>query len=144
MVNVQKAVLDKPDFEARTLPKYDTEKKIYGSRDKFLEMGAKDFTQSLLNEKRLLITDTTMRDAQQSLMATRMRTKDLIGASDATNAFMENAFSVEAWGGATYDTSFLKRVSMEEIKIIKTTYAKYIDPDVTSSIQCCRIQQLSR
>lgn len=78
MVNVQKAVLDKPDFEARTLPKYDTEKKIYGSRDKFLEMGAKDFTQSLLNEKRLLITDTTMRDAQQSLMATRMRTKDLI------------------------------------------------------------------
>ena len=49
-------------------------------------MGAKDFTQSLLNEKRLLITDTTMRDAQQSLMATRMRTKDLIGASDATNA----------------------------------------------------------
>ncbi len=42
-------------------------------------MGAKDFTQSLLNEKRLL-TDTTMRDAQQSLMATRMRTKDLIGA----------------------------------------------------------------
>lgn len=86
MVNVQKAVLDKPDFEARTLPKYDTEKKIYGSRDKFLEMGAKDFTQSLLNEKRLLITDTTMRDAQQSLMATRMRTKDLIGASDATNA----------------------------------------------------------
>ena len=54
---------------------------------------------------------------------------------------MENAFSVEAWGGATYDTAyrFLKRVSMEEIKIIKTTYAKYTDPDVTSCIQCCGI-----
>ena len=121
MVNVQKAVLDKPDFEARTLPKYDTEKKIYGSRDKFLEMGAKDFTQSLLNEKRLLITDTTMRDAQQSLMATRMRTKDLIGASDATNAFMENAFSVEAWGGATYDTAyrFLKESPWKRLKLLR-------------------------
>ena len=121
MVNVQKAVLDKPDFEARTLPKYDTEKKIYGSRDKFLEMGAKDFTQSLLNEKRLLITDTTMRDAQQSLMATRMRTKDLVGASDATNAFMENAFSVEAWGGATYDTAyrFLKESPWKRLKLLR-------------------------
>ena len=85
----RKPFLTNQILKQRTLPKYDTEKKIYGSRDKFLEMGAKDFTQSLLNEKRLLITDTTMRDAQQSLMATRMRTKDLIGASDATNAFME-------------------------------------------------------
>ena len=121
MVNVQKAVLDKPDFEERILPKYDETKKIYGSRDKFLEMGAKDFTQSILNEKRLLITDTTMRDAQQSLMATRMRTKDLIGASDATNAFMENAFSVEAWGGATYDTAyrFLKESPWQRLQLLR-------------------------
>ncbi len=84
-------------------------------------MGAKDFTQSLLNEKRLLITDTTMRDAQQSLMATRMRTKDLCGASDATNAFMENAFSVEAWGGATYDTAyrFLKESPWKRLKLLR-------------------------
>ena len=82
---------------------------------------AKDFTQSLLNEKRLLITDTTMRDAQQSLMATRMRTKDLVGASDATNAFMENAFSVEAWGGATYDTAyrFLKESPWKRLKLLR-------------------------
>ena len=48
-----------------------------------------------------------MRDAQQSLMATRMRSKrfDAVHA-DATNAFMQNAFSVEAWGGATYDTAY--------------------------------------
>ena len=45
-----------------------------------------------------------MRDAQQSLMATRMRTKDLAGAARATNAFMQNAYSVECWGGATFDT----------------------------------------
>ena len=62
-----------------------------------------------------------MRDAQQSLMATRMRTKDLIGASDATNAFMENAFSVEAWGGATYDTAyrFLKESPWKRLKLLR-------------------------
>ena len=47
-----------------------------------------------------------MRDAQQSLVATRMRSKDLCGAAYATNAFMQNAFSVEAWGGATFDTAY--------------------------------------
>lgn len=62
--------------------------------------------QKILKEDKLYVTDTTMRDAQQSLMATRMRSKDLCGAAYATNAFMQNAFSVEAWGGATYDTAY--------------------------------------
>ena len=47
-----------------------------------------------------------MRDAQQSLMATRMRTKDRAGSAKASNQYMANAFSMEAWGGATYDTSY--------------------------------------
>ena len=69
-------------------------------------MGAKDFTQSILQEKRLLVTDTTMRDAHQSLMATRLRTNDLVAAAPATNMAMANAFSVEAWGGATFDVAY--------------------------------------
>lgn len=120
MVNVQHAE-DKPFFEERTLPKFDKQKEIYGARDEFLKLGAEGFTQKILNEKKLYITDTTMRDAQQSLMATRMRTKDLIGASDAANAFMQEAFSVEAWGGATYDTAyrFLKESPWKRLTLLR-------------------------
>ena len=62
-----------------------------------------------------------MRDAQQSLMATRMRTRDLVMASEATNAFMQEAFSVEAWGGATYDTAyrFLKESPWKRLSALR-------------------------
>ncbi len=76
MVNVQKAVLINQILKQELFQNMTQRRRFMVPRDKFLEMGAKDFTQSLLNEKKLLITDTTMRDAQKSLMATRMRTKD--------------------------------------------------------------------
>lgn len=119
MVNVAKT--EKPFFENRILPTYDETKPVYGARDEFLKLGAKDFTQKILTEKKLYITDTTMRDAQQSLMATRMRTKDLAGAARAANAFMANAFSVEAWGGATYDTAyrFLKESPWRRLELLR-------------------------
>ena len=101
----------KPQFDPIVVPSFGkaengTTIPVYGARDKFLEMGAKDFTQSLMKEKRLFITDTTMRDAHQSLMATRLRTNDLLAAAPATNMAMANAFSVEAWGGATFDVAY--------------------------------------
>ena len=98
--------IQKPFYENRILPEYDKSKPLYGAKDEFLRLGAKEFTQKILKEKKLYITDTTMRDAQQSLIATRMRSKEITGAAYATNAFMEKAFSVEAWGGATYDTAY--------------------------------------
>lgn len=118
IVNVSQG--DKPYFEDRILPKYDTEAPIHGAKDDFLKLGAKDFTQKILGEKKLYVTDTSMRDAQQSLMATRMRTKDIAGAARATNAILQNAFSVEAWGGATYDTSyrFLKESPWKRLEIL--------------------------
>ncbi len=119
IVNVTKG--EKPFYENRVLPKYDDSLPVYGARDEFLKLGARDFTQKILNEKKLYVTDTTMRDAQQSLMATRMRTKDLAGAARATNAFMQNAFSVECWGGATYDTAyrFLKESPWKRLAILR-------------------------
>lgn len=112
---------EKPFYENRILPVYDKKKPVIGARDEFLRLGAKDFTQKILTEKKLYVTDTTMRDAQQSLMATRMRTKDLAGAAKATNAFMQNAFSVEAWGGATYDTAyrFLKESPWKRLDLLR-------------------------
>ena len=119
MVNVSRQ--EKPYFEDRVLPEYDKKKTVYGARDEFLRLGARDFTQKILSEKKLYITDTTMRDAQQSLMATRMRTKDLAGAARAANAFLANAFSVEAWGGATYDTAyrFLKESPWRRLELLR-------------------------
>lgn len=111
----------KPMYENRVLPVYDETALVYGSRDEFLKLGARDFTQKILNEKKLYVTDTTMRDAQQSLMATRMRTKDIAGAARATNVIMQNAFSVECWGGATFDTCyrFLKESPWKRLSILR-------------------------
>ena len=106
---------EKTFYENRVLPKLDKSKPVYGARDEFLKLGAQGFMQKILKEDKLYVTDTTMRDAQQSLMATRMRSKDLCGAAYATNAFMKNAFSVEAWGGATYD--IVAQLSRQKSKI---------------------------
>lgn len=118
---VNSGVENKPFYENRVLPRYDKTKPVYGARDEFLKLGAKGFTQKILGEKKLYVTDTTMRDAQQSLIATRMRSKDLCGAAYATNAFMQNAFSVEAWGGATYDTAyrFLKESPWKRLELLR-------------------------
>ncbi len=58
------------------------------------------------NQKKLLITDTTMRDAHQSLLTTRLRTKDILKISEATAVLGRDLFSLEMWGGATFDVSY--------------------------------------
>ena len=81
-----------------------------GSRTLLREIGSDAFSDWLLNEKKLLLTDTTFRDAHQSLMATRMRTIDLQAPLPAYEKGLKNLFSLETWGGATFDSAmrFLK------------------------------------
>jgi pyruvate carboxylase len=81
-----------------------------GTRDKFLEMGADPFARWVLEQQRLLLTDTTFRDAHQSLLATRMRTYDMLRIAPYYAARLSGLFSLEMWGGATFDTAmrFLK------------------------------------
>ncbi len=76
-----------------------------GTRTMLLEMGPEKFCQWVRKQKPLLITDTTMRDAHQSLLATRVRTYDMLAVADATARLAPNLFSIEMWGGATFDTS---------------------------------------
>src|SRR6516162_9732586 len=76
-----------------------------GTRQLLQKLGAKKFAAWARKEKRLLITDTTFRDAHQSLMATRVRTHDLLATASAVAQRLPNLFSVEMWGGATFDTS---------------------------------------
>lgn len=81
-----------------------------GSRQKLQELGAMKFCRWVLDQKQLLLTDTTFRDAHQSLLATRMRTYDMLAVADAYARLHPEMFSIEMWGGATFDTAlrFLK------------------------------------
>ncbi len=92
--------------EPAIVPTCDNSKPIPdGYRQKFLKLGAQDFCQSIRNSKELLLTDTTMRDAHQSLLATRFRTYDMLKVADAYSRLAPDLFSLEMWGGATFDTS---------------------------------------
>jgi len=76
-----------------------------GFRNKLLEMGPEKFAEYVRKQKRLLFTDTTMRDAHQSLLATRVRTHDILKIADAVAHLTPGLFSLEMWGGATFDTA---------------------------------------
>jgi len=76
-----------------------------GSRQRLLELGPQGFAQSLRGQQALAVTDTTFRDAHQSLLATRVRTYDLVAAGPVVARTLSPLFSVEAWGGATYDVA---------------------------------------
>jgi pyruvate carboxylase len=76
-----------------------------GLRDRLLADGPERFCQWVRRQKPLLFTDTTMRDAHQSLLATRFRTYDLVAVAEATARLMPGLFSLEMWGGATFDTA---------------------------------------
>ena len=76
-----------------------------GTRDKLKELGPEAFCRWVKKEKRLLITDTTLRDAHQSLLATRVRTYDMLAIADAYARLTPQLFSLEMWGGATFDTA---------------------------------------
>lgn len=76
-----------------------------GTRQLLLSVGPKKFAEWTLKQKRLLVTDTTFRDAHQSLFATRLRTYDMLAAADAVARRTPDLFSLEMWGGATFDTA---------------------------------------
>ncbi len=81
-----------------------------GSRERFREMGADAFCRWVREQQTLFLTDTTFRDAHQSLLATRVRTRDMLRIADAYARLCPGVFSIEMWGGATFDTAmrFLK------------------------------------
>lgn len=97
----------KPPAEARQprLPALRAEP-APGTRNMLEEKGAKAVVDWLSAQKRVLLTDTTMRDGHQSLLATRMRSIDMIKVAPAYAANLPGLFSVECWGGATFDVAY--------------------------------------
>ena len=92
-----------------------------GSRQRLQELGPEGFAAELRSRKALAVTDTTFRDAHQSLLATRIRTRDLAAAAPAVAALTPELLSVEAWGGATYDVAlrFLGEDPWERLSILR-------------------------
>ena len=92
-----------------------------GTRQLLLKVGPKKFAAWARKEKRLLLTDTTFRDAHQSLMATRVRSYDLLATADAVAQRLPNLFSVEMWGGATFDTAmrFLHEDPWQRLRVLR-------------------------
>ncbi len=76
-----------------------------GTRQRLERDGPKKFAEWMRNEKRVLVTDTTMRDGHQSLLATRIRTKDIADIAGTYARALPQLLSLECWGGATFDVS---------------------------------------
>ncbi|MDU3182065.1 MAG: pyruvate carboxylase, partial [Lachnospiraceae bacterium] len=118
IVNDKKVL--KKNFDVPQVPKFE-KKEFEGYKQIFDKLGADGLKNYILQEEKLLLTDTTMRDAHQSLMATRMRTVDLVKIAEALNYNMGELFSVEMWGGATFDVAyrFLHEDPWERLKILR-------------------------
>ncbi|MEP4032905.1 pyruvate carboxylase, partial [Roseibium polysiphoniae] len=119
-----------PETRSRARPAQDAmlpevpffgDEKPSGTRQLLDQLGPKGFAEWMKAETRTLVTDTTMRDGHQSLLATRMRTNDIVRIADAYASGLPNLFSLECWGGATFDVSmrFLTESPWERLRLIR-------------------------
>jgi pyruvate carboxylase len=115
------AVHGNPEVRGRTLPALPLPKPVLravdtasaipdGSRQRLQALGPAGFAQWMLDQKQVLLTDTTLRDAHQSLLATRMRSADMLPIAPYYARQLPQLLSLECWGGATFDVAlrFLK------------------------------------
>lgn len=95
--------------------------KLRGTKQIYDERGAKGLADWVLEQKKILLTDTSLRDAQQSLIATRVRTKDMEKIAPAMAMYGQDMFSYEMWGGATFDVAmrFLGEDPWERLAVLR-------------------------
>jgi len=105
-----------------SIPKYSAKQAQPGLKQLLDSEGPKAVAQWMKEQKKLLITDKTMRDAHQSLLATRVRNFDLLNIAPTYAALLPDLFSVECWGGATFDVAmrFLKECPWERLQGLRT------------------------
>ena len=92
-----------------------------GTKQLLTELGPEKFARWIGQQKRLLLTDTTFRDAHQSLLATRVRSYDMLAVAEAVAHRAPQLFSMEMWGGATFDTAmrFLRECPWERLRQLR-------------------------
>ncbi len=93
----------------------------HGSRERLLELGPEGFAAALRAQNEVAVTDTTFRDAHQSLLATRVRTRDLVAVAPYVARMTPQLLSIEAWGGATFDVAlrFLKEDPWDRLALLR-------------------------
>ncbi len=113
----------RPPASARVpvVPHFPASEDDEGARQLFEKLGARKFSEWMRAEPRVLVTDTTMRDAHQSLLATRMRTRDIVAAADVYAKGLPQLLSLECWGGATFDVAmrFLSEDPWERLALVR-------------------------
>ena len=117
-----KKIDDSKKFVQPKVPKFDASAKFpEGTKDLLTKLGPEKFSQWLMNEKKVHFTDTTLRDAHQSLLATRMRTFDMLKVAEGYAKNHPDIFSMEVWGGATFDVClrFLQENPWERLKLLR-------------------------
>ncbi|MCD0463525.1 pyruvate carboxylase [Roseiconus lacunae] len=125
IVNGNELVVGRPQASRRhpaPVPEIDRkEAPPKGTKDIFRESGVKGLVEWINKQQGLLLTDTTMRDAHQSLLATRVRTYDMLQIAPAYSQLASQLFSLEMWGGATFDTSmrFLKESPWQRLSDLR-------------------------
>lgn len=119
--NVEKR--PKPDYELASIPTVSSSKiaSFSGTKQLLDEVGPKGVAEWVKKQDDVLLTDTTFRDAHQSLLATRVRTKDMINIASKTADVFKDGFSLEMWGGATFDVAynFLKENPWERLERLR-------------------------
>ncbi|XZF77221.1 pyruvate carboxylase [Bacillus sp. AL-1R] len=101
------SVKEKPAFDEIIIPNVKHISSAESGTKQLLDkLGADEFSKWLKNQPNVLFTDTTFRDAHQSLLATRIRSKDLTTVAEQTSKLLPNLFSMEMWGGATFDVAY--------------------------------------
>lgn len=109
-------------FVKPKVPAFDVDAKFpKGTKDILTELGPEGFSKWLKNENKIHFTDTTMRDAHQSLLATRMRTFDMLKVAEGYAKNHPEIFSMEVWGGATFDVClrFLQENPWERLRLLR-------------------------
>ncbi|WP_293440158.1 pyruvate carboxylase [Planktotalea sp.] len=109
------------DLKTPRAPDYTNEVAPYGTRNLLEDKGPQAVADWMSAQKQLLLTDTTMRDGHQSLLATRMRSIDMIRVAPTYASEMSQLFSVECWGGATFDVAyrFLQECPWQRLRDIR-------------------------
>ena len=105
-IQVDNPSAERPQHDIPRFPPYEhTPPQCTGLKQLLDEKGPEAVRDWVLGQKKLLITDTTMRDAHQSLLSTRVRTRDMVKAAEGTAEILNDCFSLEMWGGATFDVA---------------------------------------
>ncbi len=121
-IQVNNPDTERHQYDTPRFPKFNPDRPPKEGLKQLLDKKGPDAVKRwVLDQKKLLITDTTMRDAHQSLLSTRMRTRDLVKGAEGTAEILADCFSLEMWGGATFDTAyrFLHESPWERLDLLR-------------------------